>query len=161
MAVTYENVFFDFVMDPLRDLFITEYAYGNIYIAPAIEQQVPFSIRIWGNSTDTSEYMESTWHKQYNAQISLYLIEANPSEVFYKQFYNDIERIYQLLFANAKNKSTTLSGGSGSNASSVTHKWFDGVCEGFSINDFEGEEENIEGLNVCRFIFNCKIMRVN
>ena len=160
MAVTYENVFYDFVMDPLRDLFITEYAYGKIYIAPSILHQDPFSIRIWGNSTETNEYLESTWHKQYNIEIVLYEIEANPGEAYYKQFYSDIERIYQLLFANAKNKSTTLSG-SGNNASSVTHKWFDGVCEEFTINEFEGDEEEIEGLNICRFIFNCKIMRVN
>ena len=78
MAVTYENVFYDFVMDPLRDLFISEYNYGNIYIAPSVIHQDPFSIRIWGDSADTSEYLANAWQKQYNAQISLYLIEANP-----------------------------------------------------------------------------------
>ena len=161
MAVTYENVLYDFVMDPLRDLFVTEYDYGKIYIAPTILHQDPFSIRIWGNSAETNQYLESTWHKQYNVEVFLYEIEKNPGEAYYKQFYNDIERIYQLLFTNAKNKSTTLSGGSGNNSSSVTHAWFDGICEDFTINDFVGEEENIEGLNVCKFIFNCKIMRVN
>ena len=160
MAVTYENVFYDFVMDPLRDLFIAEYNYGKIDIAPSILHQDPFSIRIWGNSAETNEYLESTWHKQYDIEVSLYEIEKNPGEAYFKQFYNDIERIYQLLFANAKNKSTTLSG-SGNNASSVTHKWFDGVCEELTINEFEGEEDEIDGLHVCRFIFNCKIMRVN
>ena len=159
MAVTYENVFYDFVMVPLRDLFITEYNYGKIYIAPSILHQDPFSIRIWGNSAETSEYLESTWHKQYNVEVSLYEIEKNPGEAYFKQFYNDIERIYQLLFANAKAKSTTLSSGSGSNTSSVSHSWIDGVCDEFIINEYEGEEEEIEGLNVCRFIFNCKIMR--
>ena len=159
MAVTYENVFYDFVMDPLRDLFITEYNYGKIYIAPSILHQDPFSIRIWGNSAETSEYLASAWQKQYNVEVSLYEIETNPGEAYYKQFYNDIERIYQLLFANAKAKSTTLSGGSGNNSSSVTHKWIDGVCDEFTINEFEEDEDEIEGLNVCKFIFNCKIMR--
>ena len=159
MAVTYENVFYDYVMDPLRDLFITEYTYGKIYIAPSILHQDPFSIRIWGNSAETNEYLASAWQKQYNIEVSLYEIEANPNEVYYKQFYNDIERIYQLLFANAKAKSTTLSSGSGSNTSSVSHSWIDGVCEEFVINEFEEGEEEIEGLNVCRFIFDCKIMR--
>ena len=160
MAVTYENVFYDFVLDPLRDLFITEYDYGNIYIAPAIAQQVPFSIRLWGDSSDTSEYLASAWQKQYNVQISLYEIEVNPGEEYYKQFNGDIERIYQLLFDNAKSNSTAVTG-SGNNSSAITHKWIDGVCDGFTINEFEGDEENIEGLNVCRFIFNCKIMRVD
>ena len=158
MAVTYENVFYDFVMDPLRDLFIAEYAYGKIYIAPSILHQDPFSIRIWGNSTETNEYFTSAWQKQYNVEISLYEIEKNPGEAYFKQFYNDIERIYQLLFANAKTKSTSVTG-SGNNSSAVTHVWIDGVCEEFTINEFEGDEEEIDGLNVCKFIFNCKIMR--
>jgi hypothetical protein len=158
MAVTYENVFYDFVLDPLRDLFITEYRYGKIYISPSILHQDPFSIRIWGNSAETSEYLASAWQKQYNIEISLYEIETNPGEAYFKQFYNDIERIYQLLFANAKTKSTTITG-SGNNSNAVTHVWIDGVCDEFIINEFEGDEEEIEGLNVCRFIFDCKIMR--
>ena len=158
MAVTYENVFFDYVMDPLRDLFISEYNYGKIYISPSILHKDPFSIRIWGNSAETEVTAASTWHKQYNIEISLYEIETNPGETYFKQFYSDIERIYQLLFANAKTKSTTVTG-SGNNSSSVTHTWIDGVCEDFTINEFVGEEEAIEGLNVCRYTFNCKIMR--
>jgi len=161
MAITYENIMYDFVMDPLRDLFISEYNYGKVYIAPSIVHKDPFSIRIWGNSSETSEYMATAWYKQYNIEISLYEIEANPGEKFYKQFYNDVERIYQLLFTNAKNKSTTLSSGSGSNTSSVTYKWIDGTCEEFTINEFDEGEDEIDGLNVCKFIFNCKIMRSN
>ena len=160
MAVTYENVLYDFVLDPLRDLFITEYNYGKVYISPSILHQDPFSIRIWSNSAETNEYLASAWQKQYNIEIALYEIEKNPGEQYFKQFYNDIERIYQLLFANAKTKSTTVSG-SGNNASSITYKWFDGQCEEFTINEFDEGEDEIEGLNVCKFIFNCKIMRVN
>jgi len=158
MAITYENVFYDYVMDPLRDLFITEYNYGKIYIAPSILHQDPFSIRIWGDSAETNEYHSSAWQKQYNVEISLYEIETNPGEAYFKQFYNDIERIYQLLFANAKTNSTAVTG-SGNNSSAVTHVWIDGVCDELTINEFEGDEEDIEGLNVCRFIFDCKIMR--
>ena len=158
MPVTYENVLYDFVMDPLRDLFITEYNYGKIYIAPSILHKDPFSIRIWGNSAETDTYVASAWQKQYNIEISLYEIEKNPGEQYFKQFYNDIERIYQLLFTNAKSKSTTVTG-SGNNSNSVTHVWIDGVCEEFTINEFQEGEEEIEGINVCKFIYNCKIMR--
>tara|TARA_Y100000310_G_scaffold269221_1_gene282276 strand:- start:359 stop:844 length:486 start_codon:yes stop_codon:yes gene_type:complete len=161
MAITYENVFYDFALDPLRDLFITEYAYGNIYIAPEITQQVPFSIRIWSDSAETVQEDVTAWIKQYNIEIALYEIEANPGEEFYKQFFNDIERIYQLLFDNANTNSTTLSGGSGSNTSSVAYTWFDGNCEIFTINDFTEAEAAIDGLNVCKFTFNCKLTRVS
>jgi|2_EtaG_2_1085320.scaffolds.fasta_scaffold60552_2 hypothetical protein len=161
MAITYENVFFDFVLDPLRDLFISEYNYGKIYISPKILHKDPFSIRIWGNDTETVQEDVTAWIKQYNIEISLYEIETNPGEVFFKQFYSDIERIYQLLFDNANTNSTTLSDGSGNNTSSVAYTWFDGNCETFTINDFDEGEDEIEGLNVCKFIFNCKLTRVS
>ena len=159
MAVRYDNVWFNYILDPIRDFFITEYNYGKIYIAPNILHQDPFSIRIWGGSAETSEYLASAWQKQYNVEVALYEIETNAGEAYFKQFYADIERLYQLLFTNAKTKSTTLSGGSGNNTSSVTHTWIDGVCEELTINEFTEDEAEIKNLNVCRFIFNCKIMR--
>ncbi|QDP64306.1 MAG: hypothetical protein Unbinned4139contig1000_19 [Prokaryotic dsDNA virus sp.] len=150
MAITYENVFFDYCLDPLRDIFISEYNYGKIYIAPEIKHRDPFSIRIWGTEAETEMYVASAWQKQYNVEIALYVRENKPGESFYKQFYSDAERIYQLLFNN-KSKSTTIN--------STTHTWIDGVCEGFAINEFVGEEEEIEGLNTVKYVFNCKIIR--
>ena len=151
MAVTYDNVWFDFILDPIRDFFITEYNYGKIYISPSILHKDPFSIRIWGNSTETISYNQNEWVKQYINEISLYEIEKNPSEAFYKQFLNDAERIYQLLFSK-NNLSTTVD--------STTLNYYDGVVESMIINDFVGEEDDIEGLNVCRFEFNVTLSRV-
>ena len=153
MAVSYENIFFDYVLDPLRDLFISEYTYGKIYIAPTLRHKDPFSIRIWGDSAITQTYVANGWQKQYNIDISLYLIEKKDNEDFYQQFYKDIERVYQLLFKNGKAKKTTID--------STSHTWIDGECEELIINDFQEHEEGVEGLNVCRFIFNCKVMRNN
>ena len=150
MAVTYENVFYDYVMDPLRDLFISEYNYGKIYISPQILHKDPFSIRIWGNECETISYNQNEWVKQYINEISLYEIEKNPGEAFYKQFLNDAERIYQLLFSK-NNLSTTVD--------STTLNYYDGVVESMTINDFVGEEDDIEGLNVCRFEFNVTLSR--
>lgn len=158
MPVTYENILYDFCLDPLRDLFIAEYNYGKIYIAPTIQHHDPFSIRIWCNSAESIRYVASAWQKQYNIEVALYEIEKNPGEQYYKQFFNDIERIYQLLFDNAKSVSTTVSK-SGNTTGSVTRVLLDGVCEDFTINEFDEEEEAIDGLNVCKFTFNCKILR--
>ena len=158
MAIVYENVFYDFVLVPLKAIFDEEFSYGKIYIAPEILYKDPFSIRIWGNNGESVEYLNDAWQKQYNIEIFLYSIEKNPQENFYKQFYNDIERIYQLLFENALFKSTAVTG-SGSNVGEKEHKWIDGSCEEHIINDFEEGEEEIDGLNVCKFIFNCKITR--
>tara|TARA_Y100000593_G_C4297300_1_gene331336 strand:+ start:222 stop:683 length:462 start_codon:yes stop_codon:yes gene_type:complete len=153
MAISFDNVFFDYVLDPLRDKLISEYNYGKIYIAPNIIHKDPFSIRLWGSSADTETYVAAGWQKQYNIEISLYEIEKNPGEAFFKQFHSDIERIYQLLFTNCKAVTTTID--------STSFTWIDGVCEGYEINAFEEGEEEIDGLNVCRFIFNCKVMRNN
>ena len=89
--------------------------------------------------------------KQYKNEIFLYEIETNPGEAFYKQFLNDSERLYQLLFSK-NNLSTTVG--------STTLNYYDGVVESMTINDFVGEEEDIEGLNVCKFEFNCTLSRV-
>tara|TARA_Y100000310_G_scaffold345032_1_gene461304 strand:- start:3567 stop:4052 length:486 start_codon:yes stop_codon:yes gene_type:complete len=159
MAVTYINTLYDYVLDPLRDLFIEEYNYGKIYIAPQIQHKDPFSIRIWAENITTHEYLAGAWTKQYNVEIFMYHIEANPSEGFYRQFYNDLERIYQLLFISGKAVSTTISGGSGNTTTSVTEVWYDGKCDEVVINEFAEGEDEIEGLNEVKFIFNCKIMR--
>ena len=152
MAVTYDNVWFNFILDPIRDFFITEYTYGKVYISPSILHKDPFSIRIWGNSTETISYNQSEWVKRYSNEISLYEIETNPSEAFYKQFLNDSERIYQLLFSK-NNLSTTVG--------STTMNYYDGVVESMEVNEYIGEEEGIEGLNVCRLIFNVTLSRVS
>ena len=148
MAVTYENVFYDFVLDPLRDLFIAEYAYGNIYIAPSIIHQVPFSIRIWGLSAEKSEYVVDGHARVYNVEVALYMIEANPGEEFYKQFYNDGERVHQLMFEN-KTTSTTVG--------STSLQWSDGSVNSMAINDLNDEEDAIEGLHSIKFDFSCNI----
>ena len=92
--------------------------------------------------------------------VDVYEIEKNGNEVFHKQFFNDIQRIYQLLVDNAKTNATTLTG-SGNNTSSKKLTWVNGVCDDYTINEFVGEEEEIDGLNVCRFNFNCIIIRTN
>ncbi len=150
MPVSYDNVWYNFILDPIRDFFVSEYNYGKIYIAPELIHKDPFSIRIWGNECETISYNQNEWVKRYSQQITLYEIELNPGEAFYKQFLNDSERIYQLLFS--KNNLTTTVG-------SVTNNYYDGVVDSMVINEFQGVEDEIEGLNVCRFEFNCTLSR--
>ena len=160
MAVTYINSAYDFVLDPLKDLLLAEFNYGKIYIAPEMQHNDPFSIRLWCDNIETHEFLSSAWVKQYNVEIFMYQIENNTREGFYKQFYNDIERIYQLLFEEGIKKATTITTGSGSQAGTVTEVWYDGQPGEMLINDFEDEQE-VSGLNVCKIIFNCKVMREN
>ena len=150
MAVAYDNVWYEFILDPIRDFFITEYNYGKVYISPKMLHQDPFSIRIWGNECETISYNQSEWVKGYTNEIFLYEIEKNPKEAFYKQFLNDSERIYQLLFS--KNSLTTT-------VNSTTLNYYDGVVESMIINEFDEVEQEVDGLNVCRFEFNVTLSR--
>ena len=98
MAIVYENVFYDFVLVPLKAIFDEEFSYGKIYIAPEILYKDPFSIRIWGNNGESVEYLNDAWQKQYNIEIFLYSIEKNPQENFYKQFYKHFKFLQGLIF---------------------------------------------------------------
>ena len=60
MAITYENIFFNFVIDPLRDIMQSEYSGMKVYVAPEIDtkysastsmrygEQVHLNLNMWG-----------------------------------------------------------------------------------------------------------------
>ena len=147
---TYDGVFYDFVLDGLRDLFIAEFSNSKVYIAPQISHADNFQIRLWGASSTEEDFGADFWQREYNVDISLYLIEKNAQEAFYKQFYGDAERLYQLI---NNNRSLTKTVGS------TQLTWLGGQISDIDINDFEAEEEDIEGLNVARLSFSCFITR--
>jgi hypothetical protein len=148
----YQGVFFDYALDGVRDILTTEYNYGKIYIAPKIIHKDPFQIRIWGTDATTELMVANEWQKEYSIQIVMYFIENTPNEQFYRQMYNDGERLYQLMFNN-KQKSITVG--------SKALKWLDGTISEMVINELEADEEEIEGLNSVSFAFTCKINRDN
>ena len=150
MAISYENIYYDFVLDGIRDILTTEFTYGTVYISQEINDAPPFSIRLWGNTANTVEFASNQWTKEYFVEIDLYMVEKNPSEVFYKQLYNDAERIYQLLFNNNE-KSITVG--------SVTNNWYDGEVSDMAVNDLTSDEALIDGLNKISFDFSCKVSR--
>ena len=148
----YQGVFYDYALDGVRDIILAEYSYGKIYISPKIMHKDPFQIRVWGESATTELMVANEWQKEYSIQIVMYFIENTPNEQFYKQMYNDGERLYQLMFNN-KQKSITVG--------SKTLKWLDGTISEMVINELEADEEDIEGLNSVSFAFTCKINRDN
>ena len=78
------------------------------------------------------------------------MIEKNPREGFYKQLYGDAERLYQLLHNN-KTLSKTVG--------STTLAWINGKIDDIEFNEFEEDEEDIDGLNVAKLSFNCLVER--
>ena len=148
----YENVFYDVVLDGVRDLLITEWNYGKIYIAPEIKHQDPFSIRLWGTEAVTEIFNASEWQKSYNVDIVMYHIEQNPTETFYKQIYQDAERLNQVIFNN-QTKTITVDGRS--------FNWIAGEVDSISFNAENETEEDINGLNSANLSFSCLVSRAN
>lgn len=149
---TYEGLFYNLVIDGLRDLLIAEYKNATIYVSPKITHANSFQIRLWGTEATLEKEHASAWQKQYNVGICMYLIEKNPSELFYKQLYNDSERIFQLIH---NNKTYTKAIGS------TNFTWIDGKIDTIRYNEYEEGEEDIEGLSLAKFDFSCLAERTS
>tara|TARA_R100000278_G_scaffold123240_1_gene112187 strand:- start:115 stop:579 length:465 start_codon:yes stop_codon:yes gene_type:complete len=145
---TYKNVSFDFVLDGLRDILISEFDYGKIYISPKIKHSDPFQIKIWLNESELLDYTAQDMNREFTARIDLYMIDKNHNENTYKQLFQDTERLVQLLFNNAHKEIT--SGGN-------TLNWINGVAEDYIIDDFLDDEEEIDGLTKSTISFKCII----
>ena len=151
---TYQNVFYDFVLDSIRDTLITEFNYGKIYIAPNILHKDPFQIRIWGTSQEETDNLAGNeWQKQYFVQIVLGAISQNPDEQFFKQFYQDSERIYQSLRNTYQG---TLAKTVNSNALILMAGNIENIE--YEISD---EDEGIEGLHLATIDFNILVNRAD
>ena len=147
----YHNVFYEWVLAGLKSTLNNEFSGAQVYIAPNIlEGSYPFSIRLWGESAEVVQEFTGAWQKEYNTSISLYFIEKNANENFYKQFYADMEHIHQVIFNN-KTLSVTVD--------SKTFTWIDGVAGETEINDFRDNESTIDGLHVARIEFSCLVER--
>ena len=150
MPITYENVFFNFVIDPLRDIMRAEYPGMKVYVAPEIDTKYSanISMRLWGASAEKSEYVVDGHARVYNVDIALYMLQMNPNETFYKKLYNDGERLHQLIFENKTTKTTV---------GSTTLQWSDASVNSMVINDLDDAEDDIEGLHSIKLDFSCNI----
>ena len=140
---TYQNVFYDFVLDSIRDTLITEYKYGKVYIAPEMQYDEPFSIRLWGTRHSIDNYSAGEWVKEYNVDLVLYS-KVDKNEQSYKQFYADQERIFQSLW-------NTYKGTVDKTVSSVTIHLTTGMANEIEI--LTPEDTEIEGLFSAVFSF--------
>ena len=150
LGTTYDNIWFNVVIDKIRDVIVTDRNYSNAYISPIYQDKGSYSVRIWGNSAETVQYVASEWNKRYELEIVLYEVSPSPNEIFYKTFYSDIERLYQVLFNNRVN-SVTSDGN--------TYKYSDGQVGDITINDLTEAEEAVDGLHSATITFSCSVFR--
>ena len=145
-ATTYTNVFYDVVLDGIRDLLITEYNGTDVYISPKKLYDKPFQIQLWGESASSDIHTAQSWQRTYQTTIKLHFAESSPGEFFYEQIYADVERVAQVLFNNT-NKTITVEG------DKIT--WVEGLIANIEI----GENEEQEGVYTATIEFNCKVNR--
>ena len=151
-GTSYENVYFEYVLDGVRDILQAEFNGLTCYISPTIKGNKNFSIRLWGPLATTMEEIQTQWGKTYDVTIDMYAIEKNPGEAFYKQFYGDSERVYQSLFNN-HSKSITVG--------STTLVWVDGSVSEIEIGELSEVEEEIDGLHKATLSFSCIMRRAD
>ena len=142
----YVNAYWDYVLREIRAFLMDSSNYGNVYIAPSIEQGSSQSIRLWGSSFETQNLWKDKWTKQYEVDINLYAISQTNSEDFYRNFYEESERIYQLMYNNKISTNSTLA-------------WYNGEVSDIVFDELEDEEDGIEGLHKANFSFTCLIDR--
>tara|TARA_Y100001973_G_C5131442_1_gene297991 strand:+ start:271 stop:753 length:483 start_codon:yes stop_codon:yes gene_type:complete len=143
----YENVYWTYVLREIRAFLLDSSNYGNVYISPTIEKGLSQGIRLWGSSFETQNLWKDKWTKQYDVDINLYAISQTNSESFYKNFYEESERIYQLMYNNKVSTNSTLA-------------WYNGEVSDIVFGELEDEEDEIDGLNKANFSFSCLIDRV-
>lgn len=147
---TYQNIFYDYVLKGLKSIINTDLSHADVYVAESIQNTTSFQVKLWGVSSTDIETWTSAHLKTYNVDIAVYMIESNPTEKFYEEFYARSERMYQLLFNN-QTKAITVG--------SKELTWIDANVESIIYNDFAGDEVDVDGLHKISYAFNCKVER--
>lgn len=148
-GTNYSNVFFDFVLNPLKKKIQEEFIGANVYIGEEFVDKGSISIRLFGISAETEQEWTGEWQKRFTVEIALYCkFSDNMSEKDYKQFYSDSERLYQLCF-NEKTLTTTI------DSTSLT--WIEGKADEIAYNDLDDAEEEVNGLNKADFDWSCLV----
>jgi len=147
LDTTYNNVFYDNVLQKLRSIITTDRA-CTVYVSPVYKDMGSYSVRMWGSSAETDVMHSSEWRKLYNVELAIYAMGEDGNERFYEQLYSDAERLYQLLYNNKESGTATFS-------------WYDGVVGEMIFDEFEGDEDGVDGLHVAKFSFSCRISRAD
>ena len=143
----YDNIYYTYVLREIRAFLLNSSNFGGIYISPTYQPNMAQSIRLWGNSVETQETWRDKYTKSYDVDVCMYMTTKNITEGFYKIFYEESERIYQLMHDNKKSTNTTLA-------------YYAGEVSEIVFNEYEDEETEIDGLFKASFNFNCLVDRV-
>tara|TARA_Y100000401_G_scaffold47994_1_gene37171 strand:+ start:6281 stop:6760 length:480 start_codon:yes stop_codon:yes gene_type:complete len=144
-ASGYDDVYWTNVLKKVQTVIQDSTSYGNIYIAPQVQNTAAQSIRIWSTNSFSETLKETEWTRLYEVNICLYMITQNRSERFYKTFYEQSEILYQIMVNN-----DSVDGALG---------WYNGQVDDIIYNDLNEIEFAVDGLNKASFNFSCYVTR--
>ena len=146
MPVTFENIFWDKILTPIRSDLRTEFGSScKIYISDKYEKNGNLSIRLFSESSTHEEDRGSSQLREYDIEIAYYIISTDrSSDRLYEKIYRDIGRIEALLFSKRfKNTSGTTG-------------FINGIVNNIVVNSKTNDELNIENLNTVKFSYTCQ-----
>ena len=135
MAITFENVFKDKILDTIRTFLNTEFA-GTISVYTGnFKNMGNQSIRLTPVGNDLSQLMSSGEVREYIVDVGYYFKEKALKRDVWEHILRMVSRIENLFDDNRSNT------------------YFNGRLANMRINEKTAEEEEIEGLNVVKWEF--------
>jgi len=150
MAISFTNIWKDKIVDILIKLIRTEFKNQiSVYTAEKYEQNGNCSIRIFGNSQNTTRFDKGAFTNEYSLEIVYYLLGANFTEKTVEKMYRDVSRLEQLLWNKTEPNQRNDDGG-----------FYGGRVESIDINSKAGIETTIDQLLTSRIEYVCSYSKV-
>ena len=135
MAITFENVFKDKILDTIRSFLNTEFA-GTISVYTGnFKNMGNQSIRLTPVGNDLSQLMSSGEVREYIVDVGYYFKEKALKRDAWEHILRMVSRLEYLFDDNQNNT------------------YFNGRLVSMRINEKTAEEEEIEGLNAVKWDF--------
>jgi hypothetical protein len=148
MAISFDNIWKDKVLDVLKGILRTEFAgHATVYVADTYQPRGNLSIRLWGNNQrliDRSPNL-SAFTNEYTIDIVYYLMNPNTSQKTIDRLYRDVSHIEQLIFNNTNQSSAGF---------------YNGHITDIDINNKTGDEVYVDGLLCATFNFVCTYTKI-
>jgi len=147
MPITYNTVWWDKVLNPIKNIIKNEFPHFSTYISESYKPMGNISFRLFGISSTLLQRHHKSEIREYEIEIAYYLKDAGERERTYEKIYRDMDRLNTLVFKNR-----TYSGTGG--------VFFDMKMDSISIDDKDDIEETIADLFVAKSTITCKYSAV-
>ena len=151
MAITFENIIKNKILEPIRSFIRTEFGgMADVYIGETYEKKGNISIRLECLNQTLTDQGAYGFQNEYQVQITYYLLGSNfATKKVMDKVYNDVSRLEQLLF----NKADPVNRGDDC--------YYGGVVNNISFNEKTAEETEVDSLLVAKIDYLCYYTKMN